>query len=74
MSCLNGLKIITQEEWTFVVAWIMMIRDIQWMIVLHMISGMQQCVPLGVINVWLVDTICEETVSVIRCIRGVDLR
>ena len=69
MSCLNGLKIITQEIWTFVVARIMM-RDIQ-AIVLTMNLSMQN-IPLRVMNVCL-DTICEETVSVIS-IRGVDLR
>ena len=70
MSCLNGLKIITQEDWTFVVAWITM-RDMQG-IVLHMNIIAMQYVPLGVVNACL-DTINEETVSVI-CIGGVVLR
>ena len=51
MSCLNGLKVITQEEWTFVVAWIM-IWDME-RTVLQVDSLLLQSVPLGIVDVWL---------------------
>ena len=51
MSCLNGLKVITQEEWTFVVAWIM-IWDME-RTVLQVDSVLLQSVPLGIVDVWL---------------------
>ena len=51
MSCLNGLKVITQEEWTFVVAWIM-IWDME-RTVLQVDSVLLQSIPLGIVDVWL---------------------